>query len=246
MRCRVQVVQPRPPVQVRRLSPSSLPFSKAGLPTGGSVFSDRVSTCSLSATRLARLVELRRVAPLLLAVARSILWTWRGRLLCVQPIRNYANPLRLPATPNICGPRPRSPKSRYASSVFTATRCGGRRSRYRCALMSSGSHPVAARWSFRRPIRTLRYPPARPPRVRAGWRHRPPSFSVDPHVEPVVRPVDRRDHPGQAIVRRGPDDPHSRSDRNALHRGAPLLVRAGGQPSLRSLPDHAGLGPGTG
>ena len=37
-------------------------FSKAGLATGGSVFSDRVSTCSLSETRLATLVESRRVA----------------------------------------------------------------------------------------------------------------------------------------------------------------------------------------
>ena len=182
MRCRVQVVQPRPAVQVRRLSGSSLApsASKAGLPTGGSVFSDRVSTCSLSATRLARLVESRRVAPLLLAVARSILWTWRGRLLCVQPVRNYANPLRLPATPNICGPRPRLPKSRYACSVFTATRCGGRRSRYRCAMLSSGCHPAAASLVFPTaysdPSVSAGTTSSRASRMGGSVRHRSPSI----------------------------------------------------------------------
>ena len=61
------------------------------------------------------------------------------------------------------------------------------------------------------------------------------------HIERVVRPVDRRDHPGQAVVRRGLDDSHSRPDRNASHRGARLLVRGGAQPPLGPLPAHPGL-----
>ena len=82
--------------------------------------------------------------------------------------------------------------------------------------MSSGCRPAAARWSFRRTIPTLRYPLARPRRVRAGSAAACATVLRRSAVEPVVRPVDGRDHPGQAIVRRGPDDSHSRPDRNAF------------------------------